>query len=182
MANESVIRPAISTDIQSITILDHGYSTDHVWQMSEERRDAAIAVTFRQVRLPRPMRVVYPRNPDLLIDEWTHRYAMFVGELHGVVAAYLALAEGPAPDSALVTDVVVGLRFRREGIASGLLTYASQWALQQGLTRLFLEMQSKNFPAIRMAQKLGFQFSGYSDHYYPNQDIAIFFALDLGRG
>jgi ribosomal protein S18 acetylase RimI-like enzyme len=44
---------------------------------------------------------------------------------------------------------------------------------------MFLDMQSKNYPAIRLAQKMGFVFSGYSDHYYPNQDIALFFSLDV---
>jgi hypothetical protein len=47
------------------------------------------------------------------------------------------------------------------------------------MSQLFLEMQSKNIPAIRLATKMGSVFSGYSDRYYPNQDIALFFALSL---
>ena len=38
------------------------------------------------------------------------------------------------------------------------------------------EMQSKNYPGISMANKLGYEFCGYSDRYYTNQDIALFFA------
>jgi ribosomal protein S18 acetylase RimI-like enzyme len=38
-----------------------------------------------------------------------------------------------------------------------------------------LGMQTKNFPAINLAQRLGFDYCGYIDHYYPNRDIAIFF-------
>jgi hypothetical protein len=30
-----------------------------------------------------------------------------------------------------------------------------------------------------LARKLGFAYSGYSDRYYPNEDIALFFYLDL---
>jgi len=37
-------------------------------------------------------------------------------------------------------------------------------------------MQSKNNPAIRMANKLGFSFCGFRDHYFPNQDLALFFS------
>ena len=40
-------------------------------------------------------------------------------------------------------------------------------------------MQSKNNPAIRLAQKMGFAFAGYSDRYYRDQDIALFFCLEL---
>jgi len=38
-----------------------------------------------------------------------------------------------------------------------------------------LEMSSKNNPAIRFAQKLGYEFCGYNDQYYETQDIALFF-------
>jgi RimJ/RimL family protein N-acetyltransferase len=36
-------------------------------------------------------------------------------------------------------------------------------------------MSSKNNSAIRLAQKLGFEFCGYNDQYYENKDIALFF-------
>jgi RimJ/RimL family protein N-acetyltransferase len=37
-------------------------------------------------------------------------------------------------------------------------------------------LQSKNLPAIRLAQKFGYEFCGYNDQYYINQDVALFFA------
>jgi hypothetical protein len=37
-------------------------------------------------------------------------------------------------------------------------------------------MQPKNYPAIHFAYKLGFEFSGYNDQYYRDQEIAIFFS------
>jgi RimJ/RimL family protein N-acetyltransferase len=40
-------------------------------------------------------------------------------------------------------------------------------------------MQSKNYPAIALARKLGFSYSGYSDRYYADQDIALFFYLGV---
>jgi RimJ/RimL family protein N-acetyltransferase len=40
-------------------------------------------------------------------------------------------------------------------------------------------MQSKNHPAIQLAHKLGFEFCGYNDHYFSNQDIALFFSRPL---
>jgi ribosomal protein S18 acetylase RimI-like enzyme len=56
---------------------------------------------------------------------------------------------------------------------------AIDWARARGFVRLFIEMQSKNYPAIMLARKLGFVFSGYSDHYYPDEDISLFFSIDL---
>jgi hypothetical protein len=40
-------------------------------------------------------------------------------------------------------------------------------------------MQSKNYPAIAFCKKQGMAYCGYSDRYYANQDIALFFGLHL---
>jgi GNAT superfamily N-acetyltransferase len=176
---ELTIRPAISSDIPALALLDHHYSTDHVWQMGYHTAGGDIDISFREVRLPRPMRVDYPRDPQRLADEWNDKLAILVAGLAREEIAYLCLAEGPAARSSWITDLVVGVRHRRQGIATRLLGAARDWARQRGYSRLFLEMQSKNFPALCLARKLGFIFSGYSDRYYPDQDIALFFSVDL---
>jgi RimJ/RimL family protein N-acetyltransferase len=54
---------------------------------------------------------------------------------------------------------------------------ALEWVGSRGTTRrLMLEMQPKNHAAINLAQKLGFDYCGYVDHYYVNHDISIFFS------
>ncbi len=174
-----VIRHAVSTDIQRLMELDHSYSTDHVWQMSLQPVSAGMEVAFREVRLPRPMRVAYPRRVERLADEWTEGSAIFVGEVDERLAGYLALASAPAPDSLWVTDLAVEPAFRRQGLGRRLLGEAIGWGRARHQGRLFLEMQSKNFPAIQLAQKMGFVFSGYSDFFYPNEDISLFFSFDL---
>jgi RimJ/RimL family protein N-acetyltransferase len=76
---------------------------------------------------------------------------------------------------AWVTDLAVAPEHRRKGAASALLTAAQAWALERGVRRLILEMQSKNQAYIRLAQKFGYDFCGYNDQYYPTQDVALFF-------
>ena len=53
------VRPAIEEDLPRLAAFDHGYSTDNVWQMDlhDDSNTDQIEVTFRSVRLPRPMRV-----------------------------------------------------------------------------------------------------------------------------
>jgi ribosomal protein S18 acetylase RimI-like enzyme len=173
------IRPAVSTDIKTLAALDHGYSTDHVWQMGFQEAGGSISVQFKEVRLPRPMRVRYPRNPKGLSDTWTELAALLVAEVEAKLVGYLGLVPGPAPGSAWVTDLAVDLVSRRHGHATALVSAARQWALASGFRNLYMEMQSKNYPCIRLARKLGFAFAGYSDHYYPDGDIALFFILPL---
>lgn len=173
------IRQAISSDIPTLIAFDHGYGTDHVWQMSFEREPSAVGATFREVRLPRAMRVGYPRDAERLADEWTRRAVILVAESEENIKGYLAIMEGPSENMFWITDLVVGLSHRRQGVASRLILAIREWCHQRDALRIFLEMQSKNYPAICLAKKMGFVFSGYSDNYYPDQDIALFFSMLL---
>jgi GNAT superfamily N-acetyltransferase len=173
------IRSAISSDIPWVMKLDHGYSTDHVWQMAYRQESSEIAIAFREVRLPRPMRVNYPRDYKKLADEWVLRSAMFVADRDGVPIGYIAFVEGPAPNSTWITDLVVGLPERRQGVGTRLFQVGESWCRERGISRIYVEMQSKNYPAISLSRKLGLSFVGYSDRYYPDQDIALFFCMDL---
>jgi len=173
---EIEIRPTQATDLPRLMGIDHSMESDSVWQL-ELRRDAGqIFATFREVRLPRPTLLAYPHSPFSLADEWVRRSMMYTGLSDGVPGGYLSIvARGPA-SVAWVTDLVVEPSIRRKGVAAALVSAAQHWASENSHPRLMLEMQSKNVPAIRMAQKLGFEFCGYNDHYYLTQDVALFFA------
>ncbi|MDF1499938.1 MAG: GNAT family N-acetyltransferase [Anaerolineales bacterium] len=173
------IRQAISSDIKALAGMDHGYSTDHVWQLALQRGSDEIKASLREVRLPRPMQVSYPRNPERLLDEWTDKAVLLMAAIGEDPAGYLSLLFGPADESGWITDVVVDLRYRRQGIGQKLVGAAKEWARQRQIVKLFIEMQSKNYPGIRLAQKTGFTFAGFSDMYYPDQDIVLLFALEL---
>lgn len=173
------IRPATSSDIPALMAMDPSFQTDHVWQMALNAGSPDTSVTFREVRLPRPMRVEYPRDPRRLADEWTHVSEILLAENDHEPLGYLVLESGQAPSTGWVTDLVVAVPHRRQGVATRLLAAARRWSQQAGLARLTLEMQSKNFPAISLVRKLGFFYSGYHDKYYPDEEIALFFTLNL---
>ncbi|MCJ7569388.1 MAG: GNAT family N-acetyltransferase [Anaerolineales bacterium] len=179
MIEQINVRQAISSDIARLISMDHGFTTDHVWQLSFHKQPREIGATFREVRLPRSMQVVYPRDPKRLADEWTHLEALLLVEVEEHPAGYVAMSDGPAEGSGWITDVVVDLRFRRQGIASRLLAAGKEWCRTRDRRLLFMEMQTKNYPAICLAQRTGFLYAGYSDLYYPDQDIALFFAVEL---
>ncbi len=168
-------RTANANDLSRLIALDHSCLSDYVWQLELRREPGQVSATFREVRLPRSVQVKYPRNPLALADEWSRRDLALVAVLAGVPIGYLCARLESASTTAWVTDLVVVPEQRRKGAASALLTAAQAWALERGVRRLILEMQSKNQAYIRLAQKFGYDFCGYNDQYYPTQDVALFF-------
>ena len=173
------IRPAVANDIPRLIALDHSTTSDYVWQLELRRETAQVSATFREVRLPRTVDVKYPRDPSALSDEWKRRDAVLVATKDDILVGYACAAEEQASAVAWVTDLVVMSEFRRKGAASALLTATQDWALERGVRRLILEMMSKNQACIRLAQKFGYEFCGYNDHYYPTQDVTLFFGRAL---
>jgi ribosomal protein S18 acetylase RimI-like enzyme len=146
----------------------------------ELRRDTGqVTAAFREVRLPRSISVTYPHNPFALADDWVRRSMMYTAYMGQEPAGYISLLERGIDSVVSVTDLVVNLADRRQGVGSALLAAAQDWAVGRSHRRLILEMQSKNLPAIRLAQKFGFEFCGYNDHYYLTQDVALFFSKAL---
>jgi GNAT superfamily N-acetyltransferase len=173
------IRRAVSTDITALMAMDHSYQTDYVWQMALSPSHSETTIAFREVRLPRLMRVEYPRDPGRLADEWTNSSEMLIAVSESTYMGYLIIELGTAPQTGWVTDLVTDAPHRRQGVASKLLASARGWSREQGLVRMTMEMQSKNYPSLTLARKLGFVLSGYHDRYYPDEEIALFFTLNL---
>jgi ribosomal protein S18 acetylase RimI-like enzyme len=173
---EIQIRPVIEEDIPILIKINHSYRTQFVWQMDLNQDGGQIFINFREIRLPRPINVEYPRYPSQLLGDWRDRSALLIAQLNDDVVGYISLSDKKSPTSTWVTDLVVSTTYRRKGIGSALLMAGEEWAGKRNNRRIIIEMQSKNTPAIKMAMKMGFEFSGYNDHYYSNQDIALFFS------
>lgn len=173
------IRAAVATDINDLMHIDHSWNSDYVWQLQLHKSGEQVIATLREVRLPHPIHVTYPRDVLSLVDEWNNCAKMFVAVVDDEKVGYVRIIEQGTAGAAWVTDLVVSFQKRRLGYASTLIQSAQDWALEKGLRQIYLEMPSKNFPAIRLAQKLGYEFCGYNDHYYATQDIALFFGRML---
>lgn len=169
------VRPAVATDIPRLAGLDHSCQSDYVWQLDLRREVGQITASFREVRLPRSVDVQYPRDPASLNDTWTRRDLTLAAIHAGLPVGYACAREDRASAAAWITDLVVAPEHRRKGAASALLAAIQAWATERGVNRLILEMQSKNHPCIRFAQKSGFEFCGYNDQYFATRDVTLFF-------
>lgn len=176
---EIEIRPVVAADVPALVALDHTCETDYVWQMERTFDEAQMTINFRQVRLPRPVQLEYPRPPQMLQQERFNRLVLLVAVMGGRPVGYVRLKDDVIPGAAWISDLVVDAYSRRKGIGTALVLAGQQWAAQHSLRRVVLEMSSKNHPATELATRLGYEFSGYNDHYYLSQNIAVFFAQFL---
>ena len=176
---EIEIRPVEIADLNPLLLMDHSYQTAYVWQMDRFSEKGQISIYFREVRLPRPVRIDYPNPPEKVAAEFVMTQGLLVAILEGSPVGYIHIKENQNTSTAWVTNLMVREDLRHKGIGSAMVISGQNWASQHNLRRMVLEMQSKNYPAIQLANKLGYEFSGYNDHYYENRDIALFFACFL---
>jgi GNAT superfamily N-acetyltransferase len=173
------LRPTVAADLSRLMGFDHSVTSESVWQLELRRDTGQITAAFREVRLPRSIAVAYPHDPYSLADDWIRRSMMYTAYSGPDPVGYISLVERGAASIVWVTDLVVHADYRRQGVASTLMTAAHEWAIPRSHRRMIMEFQSKNLPAIRLAQKFGYEFCGYNDQYYPTQDVTLFFGRTM---
>ena len=174
-----LVRPAMSMDLEPCSKLDSSYATDHVWSMDVREEEGLVTVSFRVVRLPREIRVEYPRRGQDLLTGWERRDGFLVAVHEGHLRGYVALTSQAEHGIAWVGDLVVDRASRRQGIGTALLRAAARWGHDEKLARLVIEVPTKNHPAISFCRSRGLTLCGYNDHFWPSQDIALFFGQSL---
>ncbi len=173
---EVMIRAAVSPDFSVLSSFRHSVETQNVWQMEQEINDGDVTVQFHEMKLPRLMKLSYPRSTINLLERWKQLSVLLIACVDNVPIGYISSSSYQTTSNVWIKDLVVHERWRRQGVATSLVKAMADWGEERGLKRMTLEMSSKNYPTIKLAQKLGFEFCGYNDFYYQNNDIAIFFA------
>lgn len=73
-------------------------------------------------------------------------------------------------DTADIMNIVVRKDFRNKKIGKKLLTSLIQKAKEQDIKTVFLEVNSKNLPALKLYENIGFKKIGIRKNYYKNSD------------
>lgn len=176
-----LIRDGLEGDIAACLRLDHGYDTDYVWQVSLLENSEQRQITFQKQHLPRTLETEYTADERRLRLALPAEHCFMVAAMRdgGELMGYLSLRQDPVYQTAWIQDVVVSRPYRRHRIGTRLVSAARQWIRERSITRIMLETQTRNYPAILFAQQIGFAFCGFNDHYFPNEDIAVFFSQTL---
>jgi ribosomal protein S18 acetylase RimI-like enzyme len=176
-----LIRDGLESDIPACLELDHHYQTDLVWQMTVDEKPGSWQIGFLNQHLPRTLDAEYMASGERLRLAVPANQCFLVAVTRDTnePLGYLGMRNDPIYGIARIHDLVVTLPLRRQRIGTRLLTIARQWAKEHQLNSMMLEVATQNYPGIVFAQQSSFSFCGYNDHYFPNQDIAVFFSQSL---
>ncbi|HEX9114810.1 MAG TPA: GNAT family N-acetyltransferase [Anaerolineae bacterium] len=166
-------------DMAACLNLDGNYETDFVWQVTQQEQDEEIVTHFRQVRLPRSMRVRYPAWGEELLQHQERGDLLLVASEAAELRGYIDQQILPDQGLAWIHHLIVTPAHRRTGIGHELLQRALQDGRHQGMIQVMCTVQSKNHPAISFLLRHGFKFCGYNERFYRNADIALYFACGL---
>lgn len=166
-------------DLATCLTLDGSYETDQVWQVTQQEEQGEVTARFRNVRLPRSMRVRYPAWGEALLYHQERGDLVLVAAEATEIWGYVDQQCLPDQGIAVMHHLIVATNHRRQGIGSALLARVMQDSRQQSMSKIMATVQSKNHPAISFLQHHGFKFSGYNEGFYRNQDIALYFVSGL---
>lgn len=176
-----LIRDGVKADIGACLALDHTYQTEYVWQMRSTQEHDHLQISFVRERLPRQIALEYPTNAARLEAALANEHGFVVAANRDTneILGYLSLHSDPVYHIAYLQDLVVSLPYRHKRIGTRLINVARQWAREHQFAILTTELQTKNYPGIAFCQQSRLTFSGYNDHHFLNQDIAVFFSQSL---
>ena len=115
--------------------------------------------------------------------------AMFSGELNNDATVYRLLLDGDTPiaymgmwcvaDEGQITNVAVHPAYRRQGLAEALISFFKDYAKEQTLSVMTLEVRASNMPAQNLYEKMGFETVGLRKNYYEGREDAVLMTLFL---
>ncbi len=182
------VRAAIMADRDACGAIETSYTTDSVWQLDQRQDNNEIRIGLRQISLPKPMSATEPMDVPFVSHADT--LWLVAEELEvppagrettsptvGTVVGFLTATIEPRREMVYLRAVAVSREYRRQHLGSTLIEHMRRWAAREGVPEITADVSAKNAPALRLLQRSGFRFCGYSDRLYRNGEVALFLAM-----
>ena len=174
------IRPANIGDLERCARIEASFRSEYVWQMEERETPEGRDISFRRVRVPRPVEVHYRPSEEELTADLQRNECFLVADHLGVILGYLDMTVRRGPWLGWIEHLVVHPAYRRQHVATRLLEAAEHWARGSELRAIVIPVQTKNDPALCLLTRRGYSFCGFIDRYYDDSELCLLYALRLG--
>ena len=174
-------RDAVEEDLPYCLALDASFQTEYVWQMTVQDSGDEIQINCRRQRLPRQLEARHPVDEQQLQSAlWRESCFVVIEDKRSQhLLGYVTMRVDASGRVAYLQDLVIDSLYRRRSLGSRLVHVAKVWASEFRLRQIIFEIPMTNYPAIRFARSQGFDFCGFNDHHFANQEIALFFSLSI---
>lgn len=114
-----------------------------------------------------------PWSEQTITDAYKTGTRFFVAEKSGAVLGYVGISA--IIDEGYITNIAVFPEYRKQGVATALLENLFEFAKQNSLSFISLEVRESNTPAISLYEKFGFAVEGKRKGFYahPTEDALI---------
>ena len=133
-------------------------------QLAENGRDGLwfMPLAPTDAGMPPARQQAFRAGLDIPVGEPGWRRGWIARDAHGAVAGHVDLRAHPDAFTSHRCELGMGVRrdLRRIGLASRLLAHATQWASQQGLRWIDLQVLSANEAAVALYRREGFLLQG----------------------
>ncbi|KAB2314098.1 ribosomal-protein-alanine N-acetyltransferase [Betaproteobacteria bacterium SCN2] len=110
----------------------------------------------------------FPWSAGNFIDSIHAGYHAWVYEVGGEIIGHAVLTR--VLDEAHLLNITIAPGWRRQGLGRVLLGHAMDFARQQLVRTLYLEVRPSNRPAIELYEKTGFEAFALRKGYYPARE------------
>lgn len=171
---------ATRAHMEKMMAMDHRVNSVYSYRLQTNRDSLGWSLSFQRVKLPREVTIKYPRDEGSLLRSWADADLIYAGMLDDLLVGYATLEAKTLPKTARICDLVVTPEVRLNGVGTTMIAACEDWAAKKRLDRVLIEIPMRNFPAISLALKCGYEQCGFLDQYFPNSDPALFFEKKLG--
>lgn len=174
-----VVLDANQDHYEEMITLDHSITSNYSYRMQTTLDAHSSSFSFQRVKLPREAHVSYMRDKDSLLRSWKESSLIYVGKLDDFLVAYVVVDTKSLPGTARISDLVVMPELRQKGIGKTMLAAVEDWAAKNAFGRVLIEIPMRNYPMVELASHCGYQICGFMEHYFPNEDPALFYQKRL---
>lgn len=117
-------------------------------------------------------------NANILETELKNPFSeYFVARINEEIVGFAGVID--TVDQLEITNIVVKKSFRKNGVGNALLLELIRFAKESDKSEITLEVNNKNFVAIKLYEKNGFKNIGNRKKYYNNIDDAYIMTLKI---
>ena len=175
------IRSLTKLSLAELKRVASGYSSDSKYVVVYTETESCVSFVMRLVTLDKPYVKRFHYDDEILQQYNTALSTGYsFGAYNGDLLVGLIIAEGHQWNRSLfVHEFHVAETHRKQNIGKRLMECVAEKASRAGLRTIVCETQNTNPTAISVYRKLGFRVEGidislYSNHDYPEGEIAIF--------